>query len=393
MFAAGRPRTKHSGPVATELIEPGPTTGREIPTPRRSLVRPAAGAAVCGGALLAARVGAATGRLDDGPIGSLVARLDAAAVVLLVLGVTMAATPVVGRLLAGRPAPSWRRYYARWLLPLYALWVPVVLLNEIVVDPRRGTRALLESLILFRDVGERPVTGLGIGALLTMLAMTVALLPLADRAVRRWREHIELATVLRLAGLLVVAGIVVRTALVLTDRTAPFGPLSWLPAHLDAVGAGVAIAALQTSGQLERRRIAKWSLCAAAVALLAATIALPRTVILTGGGDVWLRGVLYLIVAAGVRDRPGVVGGPGWSPRSCPRRHGAGVGAHPRDGVHRARPAAPRSRQRRPARPAADCTAAPDLAVVGDRRGCDRGAAHRGRARPAAPLDHRPLAP
>ena len=80
---------------------------------------------------------------------------------LLVLGVTMAATPVIGRLLAGRPAPSWRRYYARWLLPLYALWVPVVLLNEIVVDPRRGTRALLESLILFRDVGERPVTGSG----------------------------------------------------------------------------------------------------------------------------------------------------------------------------------------------------------------------------------------
>ena len=101
-----------------------------------------------------------------------------------------------------------------------------------------------------------------------------------------------------------------RTVLVVGGWTTPFGALSWLPAHLDAIGAGLAIATLQVTGRiagLGRRAVVGPAVIAVGALLIAAAV-LPRAVLVTSAGDVWLRGVLYVVVAAGVvvavGDRP-----------------------------------------------------------------------------------------
>ncbi len=287
-------------PAASSQGE-GPTgLGRAVP-----LLTAGALAAVCGAALLAARAAEATGRVADGAGGRILARLDVGAVVLVVLGVAVAAGPAIERLVDGRPPIPWRTHLARRLLPLYALWIPVVVLVAIAVDPAPGRRAWVETLLLFRRPGV-PVAGLGIGPVLTVVAMVAVLLPLGERIPRRLHRPsgapVGLYPLLRAAAVLAVAGVAVRTALVIGGWTAPFGALSWLPAHLDAVGAGIAIAALRATGRLEadRHRVAAVSALTAAVALLLAATILPPTTLVTGAADVWLRGTLYAVAAAAV---------------------------------------------------------------------------------------------
>ena len=268
-----------------------PSSGGLTDRPRQGAV-----VALCGAVLLAGQVAEATGRLDEGGLGALLARSDVAGVVVLVLGVAVVVTPSVLRLLDGRPPVDWRRHVVRWLLPLYAVWLPIVVLDLVMVDPARSWRSLLSTLVLFRPVRGAPLTGLALGPVLTMLAMTVVLVPLAARLLRpRTSPRILLVG----AAALAVVGLLVRTALVAGGATGPFGALSWLPAHLDAVAAGVAVAVLGVAGW-STGKVAVWALGAGVAALALAAIVLPRSALLVGAADVWVRDLLYVIAAAGV---------------------------------------------------------------------------------------------
>ncbi len=222
--------------------------------------------------MLAARAADATGGLGAGVRGAVLARADVAAVVLLVLGVALGVAPAVGRLLAGRPPASWRRHLVTWLLPLYALWIPVVVIDAVVVHPTASWRAWLASIVLFRDPRGAPVPGLGIGPVLTVLAVTIVLVPVAERLLRRTPDGdaaVTPSTLLRGAALLAAVGLVVRAVLVVGGATAPFGALSWWPAHLDAVAGGIAVATLRTTGwaAAPRRRLGAAALATAVLAL------------------------------------------------------------------------------------------------------------------------------
>jgi 4-amino-4-deoxy-L-arabinose transferase-like glycosyltransferase len=266
-------------------------------------------AGLCGVALLVARVSEATGVLEDGALGSLASRLDVAASVLVVVVLTAAWRPlVVGRL--RDPAPvawtwaSYRTFVAGWLAPLYALWIPIMVLNEVMVDPSLGPRSLVAHAVLFRDPREvGPAPGLRIGAVLFVLATAIAVLPLLDRAATRLTAGRDARTaMLRLAGVLVAAGVLVRAALVAAGADAPFGALSWLPAHLDLVGAALAVATFAATGAVARDRD-RWLVGALGVAVLAYLVAafgagLPRSLLVLGDTDVQVRGALYVIIAA-----------------------------------------------------------------------------------------------
>jgi 4-amino-4-deoxy-L-arabinose transferase-like glycosyltransferase len=270
-------------------------------------LRTAAAAGLSGVALVTARVAEATGVLDDGAVGRLAARLDVAASVLVVLLLTAAWRPLVAaRLGATAEAWTWRRYrtfVAEWLVPLYALWIPVVVLNEVMLNPSLGPRSLLAHMVLFRDprsVGPAP--GLRIGAALFVVASAIVVLPLLDRLAGRLAGSARTA-LLRLAALLVVTGVVVRAVLLAIDADAPFGAVSWLPAQLDLVGAALAIATLLASGSLVRTNRTVAGAIGAAVAVYAAgafAAGLPRSLLVVGATDIQVRAVLYVAVAAAV---------------------------------------------------------------------------------------------
>jgi hypothetical protein len=284
--------------LATESASTSRPGGGAAFGPATGLTAPAALAALCGCALLASRVAEATGNLG-GVAGALLARADVAAVVLVVAGAAMVVTPAVRRLVARRPPAPWGAHLTRWLVPLYAVWVPVVAMDLLAVDPERGWRAVAATVVLFRDPRGAPIAGLGIGPVLTILAMVVVLVPLAERALPRHRDR-PVATLLVGAAGLAATGLAVRTVLVLGGWTTPFGALSWLPAHLDAVGAGLAVATLHVTGRLaaDRRRIVPWAVAVAAVTLAVSAAVLPRAVLLSKAGDVWLQGLLYVVIAA-----------------------------------------------------------------------------------------------
>ena len=102
-----------------------------------------------------------------------------------------------------------------------------------------------------------------------------------------------------LAGGCAAIGLVVRTVLVAGDWTSPFGALLWLPAHLDSIGAGMAIAWLGVSGGLTARR-RSWASGVAVAAFVVAAAVLPRATLLTDADDVWVGGLLDVVIAAAV---------------------------------------------------------------------------------------------
>ncbi len=243
--------------------------------------------------LLASRVADAT-QAFDGVAGAVLARADVAAVVLIVLAVATAARSSVERITTGAAPVSWRAHLTRWLLPLYVVWIPVVVIDLVALDPPRSGRSLVSTLLLFRDLRGAPMLGTGVGPVVTVVAMAVVLLPLLERALVGRAGRLPIVAVGTIA-----VGLAVRTVLVVGGWTAPFGALSWLPAHLDAVGAGLAIAVLRVAGRITAR-LAAIAVGAAVVAFGVGAAVLPRTVLVTGGADVWVRGLLYVIVAAGV---------------------------------------------------------------------------------------------
>jgi hypothetical protein len=261
-------------------------------------IRPAAVAAVCGIVLLAGHAADVGGRLGDGVAGALLARSDAAAVVVLVLGTVVVAAPTVHRVLDGAAPIPWAAHLTRWLVPLYAVWIPIVIVDLLAVHPARTWRSVLATLVAFRTPRGAPLAGLTIGPVLTVLAITIVAVALLERvaALRGGRERL-----LAVATGAVVAGLAVRTVLVVGGWTAPFGALSWWPAHLDAVGAGLAIVTLRATGwPANDVRLRRAGVGVAAVAIVIAALVLPSAALLTGGGDVWWRGLLYVVAAAGV---------------------------------------------------------------------------------------------
>ncbi len=65
---------------------------------------------------------------------------------------------------------------------MYALWIPIVVVNEAMVGPSTGPRKLLLTAVLFRDPrSSPPVPGLGIGVVLFVVATAVLVLPAIGR--------------------------------------------------------------------------------------------------------------------------------------------------------------------------------------------------------------------
>ncbi|HEX4981335.1 MAG TPA: hypothetical protein VFV63_06540, partial [Ilumatobacteraceae bacterium] len=259
--------------------------------------------AVCGLALLSARVAEATGRLESGLRGRLLARLDVAATMIVVVAIAAAARPFVAAYLDRRNRPSYAAHVRAWLVPMYALWIPIVVVNEAMVGPGSGPRRLLLTTVLFRDPrSAHPVPGLGIGTVLFVVATAVLVLPAIGRVAAELFTGLDGRTaMLRLSGVLVVAGIVVRAILVTVGATEPFGALSWLPAHLDSFGAALAIVTLHESGWFAARRSAirlAWLVAVTAFAAAAVVAGLPRALLVTDGRDIQVRAVLYVVIAA-----------------------------------------------------------------------------------------------
>ena len=140
--------------------------------------------------------------------------------------------------------------------------------------------------------------------MLFVVATAVLVLPAIGRITATlFRGRSGRAGLLGLSGILVVAGIVVRAVLVAVGSTEPFGALSWLPAHLDAFGAAIAIVTLHESGWFAARRhtVRLAALVAVATFAVAALVAgLPRTLLVTDGRDLQVRAVLYVVIAAAV---------------------------------------------------------------------------------------------
>ena len=311
---------------------------------------------MCGLALLAARVAEATGRLESGVSGRLLARFDVAATVIVVVAIAAAARPFVAAYLDRRNRPSYAAHVRAWLVPMYALWIPIVVVNEAMVAPATGPRKLLLTTVLFRDPrSSPPIPGLGIGA---------GVVRRRHRGARRCPRSAGSpaccssgrggrTALLRLSGVLVVTGIAVRAMLVAAGSTEPFGALSWLPAHLDSFGAAIAIVTLHESGWFAARRHTARvaALLAVTTFAVAALVAgLPRALLVTDGRDIQVRAVLYVVIAAAVtvvaRHRPRRP-----SARDDRARvRGARARAGPRDVVHRPRPPVPRADRRGRAR-------------------------------------------
>ena len=116
--------------------------------------------AVCGLAMLTAHVAEATGRLESGVRGRLLARLDVAATVIMVVSIAAAARPFVAAYLDRRNRPSYAAHLRAWLVPMYALWIPIVVINEAMVGPATGPRRLLaHGGPVPRSAVTRPGTG------------------------------------------------------------------------------------------------------------------------------------------------------------------------------------------------------------------------------------------
>lgn len=266
--------------------------------------------AVVGVAMLIQRVAIAGGRLADGWQGQLYARLDLAAPVVIVIVAYVAAA----RVLRGRSSsPS-----TMSAIPgIYVAWILAVVFAVAALHARPPKGRLLASLVMFRAGGD-PLPGLGSGPLLLTIVLTIVLVPplVAASHAPRLRDRAWVVPVC-----LIVAALVHRTLIVAADRTALFGPLSWLPNQLDLVGAGLAIAIagqkLTDDRRGQRVRITAIVMAIASFFTTAFALGLPRSPRLESARDVHVFGVATLIFAAS--SICAAVIGPPLTRRSAPR--------------------------------------------------------------------------
>ncbi len=170
------------------------------------------------------------------------ARLDVAATVLLVL-----AGGLIWRLFIARPVGAWSRL-GRFLLVVYPAWWVVLFGNWLIVRPDISVARLTTQVLFFRHPGSAgPPTGLSVGWILAVVVAAAIVVPPVWRAMeRRLRGGLVRRTLVLTSSLVALAWLyrLAVAAIGGSTATAPYGALSHLPAHLDAIAAGIAIAAL-----------------------------------------------------------------------------------------------------------------------------------------------------
>ena len=240
-------------------------------------------------ALLVQRTAIAGDRLTTDSWGAVVARFDMAVPVVIALVAFVAAR----RSLSGRSAVE--RGLA-WIPATYVAWALTILFAKAALHVPASPRRLLTTLIFFRDTGV-PLPGLGAGPLLLTLVLTVALMPVLVGLSRRTRPW-------AVPACLVVIALVYRSICTATGNTDLFGPLSWLPNHLDLVGVGLAIALIDAAvgDAVVRRRLRLGGLGVAVISFGVAAFALglPKSPLVVSPTDVHVYAVVALVFAAGV---------------------------------------------------------------------------------------------
>lgn len=250
------------------------------PRPRDPRAQLLAVAAVAGLAWGAHQLALVTQGVDGSAGGRFLARLDLALPVLLA---------VAGALFVGVP----RTWAARArLLARGAAWWWVALAMALVASttPVGPRRSVLYALV-GRHPGEAgPPPALAIGVAVVTVALGVLLGPWWAALLARLPGRDEGQRQLVGAGLLVAVSLGWVTAVVLATDAAAFGPLSWPPAHLGALGVGV----------LARHLVVRPAVAAGALAAagLAAWLVLPAEAPPTGAGAVGHL-LLGLVVAGG----------------------------------------------------------------------------------------------
>ena len=250
-------------------------------------------AAVASFALLVQRVAIAGDRLGEGSPGALLARFDLAGPLLIALVAFVSAR----RCLAGHP--TYRPGIAT-LSALYVAWMLTIAFTATAlhIHPSRGR--LVATAVFFRGLG-RPLPGLDVGPLLLSMVLTIAVMPVLVGVIhassrRQWRWVVP-------ACLMFIA-VTYRTVFTAAGRTDLFGPLSWLPNHLDLIAIGLAIAIVDHSlvDPAARRRLRLGGLGVAIASFLVAAFALglPRSPLLDSAADVHLFALAAVLFTAGV---------------------------------------------------------------------------------------------
>ncbi|MEY2416344.1 MAG: hypothetical protein QOH53_1678, partial [Ilumatobacteraceae bacterium] len=242
--------------------------------------------------------------------GAVFARFDLAVPLLVALVAFISAR----RCLAGRTTSV---VGPRWIPATYIAWALTIAFATAALHVQASPRRLLTSLVFFRGSGT-PLPGLGAGPLLLTLVITVVLMPalvgVSRRVPQRHRWIVP-------AGLALIA-LVYRSACTASGHTGLFGPLSWLPNHLDLVAVGLGIALLDVSvvDLLARRRLRVGGIVVAAVSFVLAAFALglPKSPLIDSALDVHVHALVALTFAAGLLSAACVVP-PTFVRRGAPR--------------------------------------------------------------------------
>jgi Dolichyl-phosphate-mannose-protein mannosyltransferase len=248
---------------------------------------------VAAAALLVQRAAIAGDRLAAGSRGALLARFDLAVPLLIALVAFVAAR----RNLAGR---SSAKFGLGGVLAVYIGWALTIMFAKAALHVQGSSGRFLATLIVFRSAGT-PLTGLGAGPLVLTLVLTVSVMPVlvgvsrgATARTRPWLIPVSLA----------VVALAYRTVCTATGHTSLFGPLSWLPAHLDLVGLGLGLALLDQaiSDIAKRRRLRLVGIGVALVAFVVAAfgLGLPKSPLVTSGADVHVYAIVSLVFTAAV---------------------------------------------------------------------------------------------
>ncbi len=250
-------------------------------------------AAVASVALLVQRVAIAGDRLAGGTRGALLARFDLAGPLLITLVAFVAAK----RRLAGRT-----RYTSgiATVPAIFVGWLMTIAFAVVALHVHPSPARLLATAVFFRGRGT-PLLGLGVGPLLLSAVLTIALMPLLVGFIRVPGHRRRAWTLPIGLGIIAVA---YRTTCAASGHTQLFGPLSWLPNHLDLVAVGVGIALIDESvGNIRMRwrlRIGGLLLAVASFLIAALALGLPRTPRLDTAAHIQLFSAAAAIFSAGV---------------------------------------------------------------------------------------------
>ncbi|MEP7113485.1 MAG: glycosyltransferase family 39 protein [Ilumatobacteraceae bacterium] len=242
--------------------------------------------------LLIQRAAVAGDRLASGSQGSVLARFDLAVPLLIALVAYVAAR----RSLTGRNVVG---VGLRWIPAAYVGWALTIAFAKAALHVQASPRRLLTTLIFFRGTGT-PLLGLGAGPLLLTLVLTVVLMPALVGLSRRSAGTRQVIVPIGLA----LAAVAYRIVCTASGHTDLFGPLSWLPNHLDLVGVGLAVALVDASVRdvRTRHRLRLGGIVVAVISFVLAAfgLGLPKSPLIQSSVDVHLFSIVAVTFAAGV---------------------------------------------------------------------------------------------